>query len=94
METGLWGCGAFGGDRRIKFLVQWIAAALAGVRLRFVVLEERDVVFLEEVDGFLLKMRGRGWTTYGLLQYLEGLHPCDLGGDDVFHALLAIDHGR
>jgi len=27
--TGNWGCGAFSGDIRIKFLIQWIASSLA-----------------------------------------------------------------
>lgn len=29
--TGNWGCGCFGGDRRLKFLLQWIACSLSGV---------------------------------------------------------------
>lgn len=27
--TGNWGCGAFGGDLRLKFLIQWLACSLA-----------------------------------------------------------------
>ncbi len=27
--TGNWGCGAFNGDVRLKFLIQWIACSLA-----------------------------------------------------------------
>lgn len=34
--TGLWGCGAFGGDPGVKLVVLWIAAAAAGVRLHIV----------------------------------------------------------
>ncbi|XP_022669824.1 poly(ADP-ribose) glycohydrolase-like isoform X2 [Varroa destructor] len=30
VATGNWGCGAFGGDARLKFLVQWMAASRAG----------------------------------------------------------------
>ena len=26
--TGNWGCGAFGGDLRLKFLIQWVACSL------------------------------------------------------------------
>jgi poly(ADP-ribose) glycohydrolase len=29
--TGRWGCGAFGGNDQLKFLIQWMAAALVGV---------------------------------------------------------------
>ncbi|KAI8723983.1 Poly(ADP-ribose) glycohydrolase [Fusarium sp. LHS14.1] len=34
--TGLWGCGAFGGDPGVKLIVLWIAAAAAGIRLHIV----------------------------------------------------------
>ncbi|BCS28398.1 uncharacterized protein APUU_61446A [Aspergillus puulaauensis] len=35
--SGLWGCGAFGGNKYIKCILQWCAAALAGVpELRFI----------------------------------------------------------
>ena len=35
VATGNWGCGAFGGDKRLKVLLQWLAASAAG----------RDVVY-------------------------------------------------
>jgi poly(ADP-ribose) glycohydrolase len=34
--TGLWGCGAFGGNVDIKTIIQWCAASIAGVPLVFV----------------------------------------------------------
>ena len=34
--TGLWGCGAFGGNKEIKTLIQWCAASMANVPLTFV----------------------------------------------------------
>ncbi|KAH7275881.1 hypothetical protein B0J15DRAFT_476093 [Fusarium solani] len=34
--TGLWGCGAFGGDPGVKLAVLWIAAAATGIRLHIV----------------------------------------------------------
>ncbi|KAJ6624185.1 hypothetical protein B0H10DRAFT_1708908, partial [Mycena sp. CBHHK59/15] len=34
--TGHWGCGAFGGNREIKSIIQWCAASMAGVKLNFV----------------------------------------------------------
>ncbi|KAL6352779.1 hypothetical protein LRP88_13252 [Fusarium phalaenopsidis] len=34
--TGLWGCGAFGGDPGVKLAVLWIAAAVAGIRLHII----------------------------------------------------------
>ena len=31
ISTGNWGCGAFRGDRELKFLQQWVAASFAGI---------------------------------------------------------------
>lgn len=28
--TGNWGCGAFGGNLRLKFLIQWLACSAVG----------------------------------------------------------------
>jgi poly(ADP-ribose) glycohydrolase len=33
IQTGLWGCGAFGGDPGVKMLLLWLAASLAATRL-------------------------------------------------------------
>ena len=30
VATGKWGCGAFGGDPLLKFLIQWIAVSVTG----------------------------------------------------------------
>ena len=35
LATGNWGCGAFGGDPRLKALLQWLAASAAGWDLRY-----------------------------------------------------------
>eukprot|EP00927_Polykrikos_kofoidii_P047946 TRINITY_DN42212_c0_g1_i1.p1 TRINITY_DN42212_c0_g1~~TRINITY_DN42212_c0_g1_i1.p1 ORF type:complete len:469 (-),score=61.43 TRINITY_DN42212_c0_g1_i1:150-1556(-) len=35
VTTGNWGCGAFGGDHQLKALIQWAAASVAGVELRY-----------------------------------------------------------
>src|SRR5690606_8342524 len=31
LHTGFWGCGAFGGNRELMVLLQWLAASAAGV---------------------------------------------------------------
>lgn len=33
IATGNWGCGRQSGDVQLKFILQWIAASLAGVKL-------------------------------------------------------------
>lgn len=34
--TGRWGCGAFGGDEELKFLIQWVAASESGREMVFI----------------------------------------------------------
>lgn len=45
VATGNWGCGAFGGDTRLKALIQLMAAAEAG----------RDMVYFTFGDAYLMK---------------------------------------
>ncbi|XP_075245397.1 poly(ADP-ribose) glycohydrolase-like isoform X2 [Convolutriloba macropyga] len=45
VATGNWGCGAFGGNPELKFLIQWMAASYAG----------RDVLYLTFSDQNLAK---------------------------------------
>ena len=33
--TGKWGCGAFGGDIYLKFLIQWISCSIANKNMVF-----------------------------------------------------------
>ena len=42
ISTGYWGCGAFGGDKVLKFLQQVLAAKMAGVTLDFSTYNEED----------------------------------------------------
>lgn len=35
ITTGEWGCGAFGGDSSIKYLIQWVAATITGNHLHY-----------------------------------------------------------
>lgn len=34
--TGNWGCGAFNGDKQLKFVIQLIASSLAGRQLVYI----------------------------------------------------------
>lgn len=54
VATGNWGCGAFGGDKEMKTLLQWIAASKVGRRVRYFTF--KDVKLAErqkEVTRFL-----------------------------------------
>ena len=35
VATGNWGCGVFEGDRRLKFMIQWIACSLNGKKMKY-----------------------------------------------------------
>lgn len=99
--TGLWGCGSFGGDRYVKTLVQWVAASMAQVRLRFVVWTGegdgvvgfadalRDLVQVRRREGWTVGQAGRreGWTVGQVVRVLKGLRPQDEGARNAFTAV-------
>ncbi|KAF2006052.1 hypothetical protein P154DRAFT_518268 [Amniculicola lignicola CBS 123094] len=58
IETGPWGCGAFGGNVLVKTVCIMIAAALACVQVRYSLLQGRT----QDVDHVQKLMRGN-WTT-------------------------------
>jgi len=35
IATGKWGCGVFGGDPQLKFMIQWLSASRAGRKMKF-----------------------------------------------------------
>ena len=43
--TGNWGCGAFNGDLRLKFLIQWLACSLAKKELVYCPFGHRETIF-------------------------------------------------
>jgi poly(ADP-ribose) glycohydrolase len=67
VATGNWGCGVFGGNVRLKFLVQWLAASLAGRNLRYYTFGD------ERLAGVLKDMCERigHWDTHQLYVYLS-----------------------
>ena len=54
--TGNWGCGVFGGDPRLKALLQWLAASARGVPVRYYTFGDRRVAGLEAA---VLRARAR-----------------------------------
>ncbi|KAG8910580.1 hypothetical protein FRC00_007953 [Tulasnella sp. 408] len=76
VTTGLWGCGAFGGNDEVKTMIQWCAAAFAGVPLRFSYSDDRSSFvrrFREFVD---LAMR-EAWAAEEVLEALKSIRPDD-----------------
>jgi len=43
--TGNWGCGAFGGNLQLKFLIQWMAASLVGRELVYCPFGSKSVLY-------------------------------------------------
>ncbi|EIN05714.1 hypothetical protein PUNSTDRAFT_122178 [Punctularia strigosozonata HHB-11173 SS5] len=68
ISTGLWGCGAFGGDPQIKTVIQWAAASLAGAPLRFVC---QDEAFAASLESFVQSVRSGGWSVGQVLTCLR-----------------------
>lgn len=70
VRTGLWGCGAFGGDPETKMLLLWMAASLAGARLMIIC--DRDLgAFAEELQLTLERAKGTLQDVKHLRQLLE-----------------------
>lgn len=63
--TGAWGCNSFGGNLHVKFLVQWMAASLAGVsRVRYQSFGQAGD-FTAQAEALVKAAQGR--ATVGLL---------------------------
>ncbi|CBH14710.1 poly(ADP-ribose) glycohydrolase, putative [Trypanosoma brucei gambiense DAL972] len=60
IATGNWGCGAFGGDRELKLLLQWCAASQAGRPLIYSAFG--DVALCSGFHKVYKKLREEEWT--------------------------------
>ena len=68
IATGNWGCGAFGGNHELKFLEQWIAASLSGVkRLDYYTFGSEKMA---NCVKFYLKIKEKYRTAINLLEVL------------------------
>ena len=41
IATGHWGCGAFKGNPKLKFMIQWLAASLSNTQLKYYIGDDR-----------------------------------------------------
>eukprot|EP01119_Soliformovum_irregulare_P020006 TRINITY_DN6430_c0_g1_i2.p1 TRINITY_DN6430_c0_g1~~TRINITY_DN6430_c0_g1_i2.p1 ORF type:complete len:314 (+),score=80.02 TRINITY_DN6430_c0_g1_i2:542-1483(+) len=64
--TGNWGCGAFGGDRQLKFLQQLIAASQAHRPLEYYTFGQKDIT--EDIDKFMKELAGMNVTVGDLVK--------------------------
>lgn len=49
VATGNWGCGAFGGDVQLKFLLQWIACSLLKKKMIYCTFGNKRLVQVEKI---------------------------------------------
>lgn len=47
--TGNWGCGAFGGNLRLKFLIQWLACSAVNKEMIYCPFGSREEIYDEEL---------------------------------------------
>lgn len=47
--TGKWGCGAFNGDKVLKFVIQWLACSVTGRTMVFTTLMDDDLKYIGRV---------------------------------------------
>jgi poly(ADP-ribose) glycohydrolase len=53
--TGRWGCGAFKGDNYLKFMVQWIACAIANRKMVYKAQDDSEEKELKTMYKFMAK---------------------------------------
>ncbi|CAK5274391.1 unnamed protein product [Mycena citricolor] len=83
--TGHWGCGAFGGNKEIKGVVQWCAASRAGVELAFVC--DTQDSFGVDFKKFVDQALDRHWKVDDVLSVLASIGPTDPARLSIFAAL-------
>jgi len=67
ISTGNWGCGAFGGDAQLKFLIQLLAASMAGRRMIYWAFSEDKLVHAPYAVELLRRARV---TLFDLYQFI------------------------
>jgi poly(ADP-ribose) glycohydrolase len=55
IATGNWGCGAFGGNAKLKFVLQWVASSLAERSLVYCTFGSQDMKSVEQVIAGAVK---------------------------------------
>ena len=68
VATGNWGCGAFGGDKHLKTLIQWIAASRAGREVKYYTFRDKELA--EKQVKMIQELRSQKMTVSQLYQVL------------------------
>ncbi|KAH3758646.1 poly glycohydrolase [Pelomyxa schiedti] len=73
ISTGGWGCGAFGGDIRLKFLQQVIAASASGLRMEFSTWGDQGI--LRELSAINQAMQRASYTVRDVYNLVMSYEP-------------------
>lgn len=76
VATGLWGCGAFGGNEEVKTMIQWCAAAFAGVPLSFAYTGDRSA-FFRRFREFADVAKRDAWAAEEVIEALKSIRSDD-----------------
>lgn len=76
VATGLWGCGAFGGNDEVKTMIQWCAAAFAGVPLSFAYTGDRSA-FVRRFREFADIAKREAWAAEEVIEALKSIRSDD-----------------
>lgn len=76
VATGNWGCGAFGGEPRLKAIIQWMAASVAGRDMVYFTFDKSNNLLedLKEIHKLITSTNpsiGRVWKT--LVEYYQDM---------------------
>ncbi|KAK0730906.1 hypothetical protein B0H67DRAFT_54204 [Lasiosphaeris hirsuta] len=95
VRTGLWGCGAFGGDPVVKMLLLWYAASMSAVKL-IVVCDKQSEVAGKQFRELVPKIRGRYKSANGIKELLDSAPKSLLRGQTAlwFKAVLVEAEGE
>ena len=68
VATGNWGCGAYNGDKRLKTLIQWLAASRAGREVKYYTFS--DTTLSQKQREITAKLLGQNMTVGRLFRIL------------------------
>eukprot|EP00922_Rhytidocystis_sp_ex-Travisia-forbesii_P006826 GHVS01009965.1.p1 GENE.GHVS01009965.1~~GHVS01009965.1.p1 ORF type:complete len:470 (+),score=63.39 GHVS01009965.1:479-1888(+) len=80
--TGNWGCGAFGGDCQLKFLLQWMGCVACGRKLHYYTFKHRDLIGLSQMVDQICRCETTVGQLFGWL--IKGYNEKSLRHGSVF----------
>ena len=72
VATGNWGCGAFGGNKKMKTIIQWMAASRVGRDVKYFTFDDQRLS--EEQSKIIAALLGQNMTVGQLYQLIVADH--------------------